>query len=427
LAGDVKFKQTLSLDNIPNVSYADIVIENSKGQRDSYLEHVWTSFIVKHGDSRWPLSDFKTVVIGEFDGILGRGNTKLIIKARDKIQSLNKPISESTLNNGTENDGQLIPVLLGECCNISPLLTNPATHEYQIHLTANEDVIEPRDFGLPTSCTKDLANGKFTLNSAPAGTITVSAQGDKTPLYKNTVAELIKNAVKDYDGNFTDDDINLANFSTFDTEHLQPVGDYIKSRKNILNIIQYLAGSVGAQVYTNWENKLEIKEIEFPPTDTPTEIHPMDVVENSLSFQKYTEPKAAIKIGYCKNHTVQTDLQTGVNPEHKAFFAKEWMTVTEIDTATADLHGLDTDPELVETALLTKADAQAHAQKQLDIWKQRRRLIRFTGFPWLLTLKIGQVITLFSGYFDLTNGDTGVLLSLDKNYTTGMIEGEVLI
>ena len=128
-----------------------------------------------------------------FDGIIedlqARDRNVLNLVIRDKLQRLNTPVTETLLVAAPANKDRLIPVLLGECHNIEPLLTNPATLEYQVHGSAMEDFIEVRDNGVVVSVTESVSTGKFTLSAALKGTITCSAQGDKPSTYSNTVQQ----------------------------------------------------------------------------------------------------------------------------------------------------------------------------------------------------------------------------------------------
>lgn len=48
-----------------------------------------------------------------------------LIVLRSKLERLNTPVSEATLGGATPNKDRLLPVLLGECHNVEPLLVGP--------------------------------------------------------------------------------------------------------------------------------------------------------------------------------------------------------------------------------------------------------------------------------------------------------------
>jgi hypothetical protein len=183
IAGGVKFTETLSLDGAANLSFGDIEIDNLSGDRDSWLDDVWTNRAIKVfiGDVRWNRTQFRQI----FDGIVAGMDTKnrgrINLKISDKLQRLNGPITETKLGGTTANADRLLPLCFGECHNVEPLLINPSVNEYQVHDGAIEQIIEVRDNGVPVAFTPFLSTGKFRLAKQPSGQITASVQGAILP------------------------------------------------------------------------------------------------------------------------------------------------------------------------------------------------------------------------------------------------------
>jgi len=131
-------------------------------------------------------------------------------------------------------------------------------------------------------------------------------------------------------------------------------------------------------------------------------------------------------LGYARNWTMQDNLQTGIPQEHKDLYAQEWLTVTADDAAVASTYKLHIEPEMQETLLLVKADAEAEAQRRLDLRKVPRTIFRFEGFPQMLMLELGQAVTLTHSRFGLTAGVNGIVTSLSPDWMTGRVTVEVL-
>lgn len=430
ITNKISFVESISLDSSPNMSFGDLYIDNSDRSKDAYVDYVWSDrdITVYFGDLSWDRADFFEIFTGKTENIDSRDMNTLILKVRDKMQQLNSPITDDTLGGATDNKSELKPLVFGEACNITPLLINPATHQYQVHNGTIEDIIEVRDYGYPVSSTDNLSNGTFTLSSQPSGTITTSVQGDKNATYNKTVAGIIKHIVKTYGVDpFTDADIDLTNFSDYDSAHPQQVSYFSNSKENILSIISYLANSLGSQLINDRLGKLRILQIDLPPSDTPYEVNPNDIRQNSLELVELPDVKAAIKLGYCKNYTVQQDLQTGIIEKHKAFFAKEWIIALDSDSAVATKYKLDTEVDQIDTALITQADADTEATRLLTLWKTQRKVYRFKGIARLMTLQLGQAITLKSDLYGLDAGVTGMLIHMDTNWTNREVTCEVLV
>jgi hypothetical protein len=432
ISGGVNITESLSLTGNASLSYGDIELFNVSGERDSWLDYIWTNRSIKVllGDLDWQRAQYQLIFDGIIDNIDSRSRDRINLKIRDKLERLNTPLSDIKLGGTTPNAEALIPLTFGEVSNIQPLLSNPATHEYKFHDIAVERIIEVRDNGVPVFTTNSLSVGKFFLLAAPAGTITASIQGDKPSIYENTISKLIQRIVTSYgkaSTHFTSGDLDADNLAAFDAAHLQPVGVHVNSRTNVINIIQELAASVGAQVCMSRTGLLRLLEIKLPPSGTPTVINASDMVAASLQIVDRIPVKSSVKLGYCKNWYQQPDLQTGIVEASKKLLADDYMTVTVTDSATATTYKLDAEPEQRNTLLIKTTDAQAEAQRELDIYKTPRVIYGFEGYANLLELELGQAVTIEHLRFGLGAGKTGVITKLSPDWSNFRVKVEVLM
>lgn len=431
VAGGFAFSEQLSLEGTPSISVGDIELYNEGGDLDDWLLDVWTNRAVRVyiGDASWARSDFRLEFSGVIESLTSSSNDRLNIVIGNKLDRLNTPVSEVVLGGATPNKDRLLPIVLGECHNTEPLLTNPSTLEYMLNNGPMERVIEVRDNGVPiTAYTEDLITGKIILSKSPAGTVTASVQG-KTP-YQNTVANIIKTLATEY-GNTTerlaDTDIDLTNIDSFNTAHPQPVGVNLSDRSNVLQVCQELAASVGAQVIMSRQGKLKLAKVTLPGVGTPIPVYTHDYQAKSLSISRRTSVISGVKLGYCKNWTVQSSLDTGLPAESKDLFAQEWLSVTAKDSVVASTYRLHAEPPQVDTLLLKGTDAQAEAQRRLDLWKVQRTVYRIEGYANLLTLELGQAVTLYGDRFGLNGGKSGVVVGLQRDWVAGRCNVEVLV
>ena len=432
ICGGVKLTETLGLDSSATLSFGEIELDNPAGEFDSWLNDVWENRTVNvyYGDVSWSRSDFRLIFKGTFAGIQSRDRTKLNLMLRDSLQRLNSPVTDTKLGGSTVNKDRLIPLTFGECHNVSPLLANPTTHEYQVHAGAIESIIEVRDNGAPITVTPSISTGKFTLTNSPVGTITASVQGSKPSTYSNQIADAIKNLVKNYgsaDNRLTDSDIDLVNFSAFAAANTAPIGLYLSDRTNLLDACQQLANSVGAQITMSRTGLLQLLRIDFPPSGTPVIVTKNDMVERQFNIDSREPVVAAFQIGYCRNYTVENNLQTAIPEEHKSLYEQEWLTVTQSDSAVATKYKLLTEPVMKETLLQTTATANSEASRRLGISKVQRTVYKFTGFSSLLNLTLGQAITIKHDRFGLSGGATGVVVGLEPDWINGRIGVKVMI
>jgi hypothetical protein len=432
ISGGVKLTESLALDSTATLSYGEIEIENTQGSLDTWLTDIWEnrSVSVFYGDMKWARSDFRRVFKGQLSGISSQRRETLNLFIRDSLQRLNTPVTDSKLGGATSNKDRLIPLTFGECHNVSPLLIDPALHDYQVHNGAIEDIIEVRDNGAPITVTKTIATGKFRLANSPVGTITASVQGSKPSAYSNQIAENIKTLVKTYGttaSRLTDSDIDLTNFSTFAAANTAPIGLYLSDRTNLLDACQQLAGSVGAQVTMSRQGLLQLLRIDFPPSGTPTLISKKHIVEKSLSIDSKLDVSSAVQIGYCKNYTVENNLQTVIPEEHKSLYEQEWLTTTSTDSTVATNYRLLVEPIQKDTLLQVTSDATAEATRRLNIIKQPRIVYKMVCFSSMFNLTLGQAVTLTHTRFGLSGGVLGVVVGLEPDWMTGRITVKVMV
>lgn len=440
VTGGIRFTQNLQLDS-SGLSYGDVELNNAEGTFDAWLDDIWVNRPIKMytGDVRWARNDFRMVFNGVIADLDSKNRARLNIKLRDKLERLNSPVTEAKLEGTTQNKDNLLPVVFGEVHNITPLLIDPALHTYRVHRFSCRQVIEVRDNGAPVLVYADPANGTFTLSGTPAGNITASVQGDNAFVYGSnaygwnvTVASIIRRLATGFGkeaDRLTDDDIDLDNFDAFDAENGQAVGVWAGDKVNVLEVCQQLAGSIGAQLIASQLGKLQLVKLKFPGdgADDPVRIGPSDMLAQNIAIASRSEVKAAVKLGYCKNWTVQEALQTLIPEEHKNRFAREWDTTTARYTTVAQQYGLQIEPEQRDTLLLNVRSAEPEAWRLLDILSVPRTTYRFDGLPRMLLLKLGQAVLLQHPRFGLEDGKPGVVVGLTPDWVTGRVTVEVMV
>jgi hypothetical protein len=477
ITGGLGFSESLDLGGgAASMSWGDIEIENNGGVRDTWLNYVWANRQVQVfvGDVRWARSDFRKV----FDGVIGdmgsRDQDVLNLKLLDKLQRLNNPLTETTLGGTTNNKDRLLPLTFGEVFNVTPLLTNPATLEYQVHNGSIEDIIEVRSNGaVPVSITKSVGTGKFTLSAAPNGAmITCSVQGDKLGgTYTNNISTLVQRIVQNYGpayARFTAGDLDSTNLSAFATANTQPVGLYVPDRMTVLEACQTLAGSVGAQVVMTSTGLLRLIKVDLPASGTPTVVTQNDLEYHGISIDSRPPVVATVKLGYCKNWTPQEALAGGVAMSSIPLYQQEWLTVTANDSTTettyksprrirdqnkgrnhgshapappppvapppasvgssvSQLYKLHGEPEQQNTMLLVASDATTEANRRLTLWKTPRTVFRLDCRPHLLLTELGDAITIQHPRYGLSAGKTGIVVSIERDWVNGKVSLGVLV
>lgn len=430
-AGSIQLIERMSIDSSPSMSFGDVEIYNQDGRYDSWLNDIWVNkaITILVGDVRWARADFVTIFSGTIEDIDSRSAQTLNIKVRDKLQRLNTPMTETVLGGSTINKNELVPLCFGECFNVTPLLSDPATLEFKVHSSAIESIIEVRDNGVPVAATKTVAQGKFTLAAQPFGQVTASVQGDKPSSWNTTVSKIVQRIVTAYGGDnkLTSGDLDTVQLAAFDTANPQPVGVYMQDRDNTLSVCNSIATSVGAQLVMSRLGELQLLKIELPAPGTPFEIGTDDIIQNSLSISRKLPVKAAFKVNYNRNFTLQPGLLTGIPEAHKKMYATEYLSQTASDAGVKTAYKLDSEPVAIDSMLLTESDADDEADRLLDLYKTPRFIITFTGTARLVELVLGQAVTLIYPRFGLDAGKSGQVIGLSIDWSNLTVKVEAFI
>lgn len=443
IVGGLSFSESLNVDGQASLSFGTLDFVNTAGIHDDYLTYVWNKRPLKVylGDPSWPKDDFVLIFDGLIQEITAPNESTLSFTLFDKLQRLNDPITERTLSDTgySENTAStVLPVLFGEVFNLQPLLvdngsTSGLGQVYMVHDGAISGLIEVRDNGVPITVTEGDATGTFTLLTKPFGTITCSAQG-KTP-YTNTVAGIISQIVTNYgteENRFSAAELNFEDFT-----NASPVGIYCRDRTNVLDACNQLAKSLHANlicpsiVVTDGvvsTSKLRLVEIKIPTGTPKYYLDDNNMLVNSLSIQQMFPVKPSVKIDYCKNYTIQATVAGGVNPASK--FDDVWLYAVPLPAATAAKRTLYRDSGTVaeeETLLLTTAAAEAEVAKRLALWQEQRYVISADYLPHLMFVQLGDVVQITSARFGLSGGKLGLVYSVTRNWTTGLVNIGVLV
>ncbi len=435
LKAGISIVEQLSLTGTASFSAGDVEVENVYGTLDGWLDYIWQNNAGQGyiGDPTWPFTDFRMI----YNGVTGKMTEKdvaaLSLPLLDKFQWLNTQMSETKLGGTGANRDALAPTGFGEIHNFAPPLSNPATLEYKVHgAGAIELIKEVRDNGKPVAFTANHTTATFTLTAQSYGAVTVSMQGDKEGgVYRNTISALIQRIVTGFGKvttRFVSGDLDLTNLGDFEAAHTEPVGLMITDRMNVITACQMLAGSIGAQIVMSRLGQLRLIQLALPGVGTPVEVREAQMLPNSLRVISMPDVVAAVKLGFNKCWSPQPGLATTIPEEHKTLYGTEWLTSTKSDSAVQAAYKLNTEPVQHDTMLLRRADADAEAIRQRDLWKVQRKVFQFDGLAeLLLTLELGTPVTLYHRRHGLAAGRTGVVISLAADWRNGRVKVGVLI
>lgn len=447
LGSGVTFNQNISLDGSASLSFGDISVSNINGELDSWLNYIWTNkpISVYLGDVTFSRANFTLIHKGYVQDVSSKDKSTLNISLRDVLQKVNTPVTSATIGGAQPNSTSLVPLVFGEVYNITPVVVDSVNLVYQVHNGPIERIIEVRDNGVPltegTGYTVNLSAGKFTLLNSPAGTITCSVQGEKTSIdlatgslitntYTNTIAKIIGVICRKYaNAKITAQELDLVSFYAFDADNKAPVGIYLTNTVNAIQVCQELAASVGGYFTGNSIGQLSLLQIKSPQSGGKS-IDDNYILENSCKLDTKLQVKGSIKLGYCKNWTVQTSLLTGIPEDHKQLLGLEYLTVSEKDIQILAAYDLAEEPAAKNTLLVSNtptAYVSQEASRQLDLWKVPRFIYTLELPSKYLNIKLGSMVTLNHSRFGLSNNTYAQVISVQVDWSLGKVTLGVLV
>ena len=310
--------------------------------------------------------------------------------------------------------------------------------EYMVSGEAVEQIIEVRDNGVPVAFTQvgatyALPAGSFRLLKDPVGTITCSVQGTKRTTniagsasantYTNTISNTIADILKFRGQTITYSEIDAASFSSIGSEY---VGIYITDRANVLSICQELAKSCAAVLTISRAGKVKLVQLDIP-TSTNVTITDSDMLLNTLSISSKLDVIAGVRLGYAKNWTIQNNLLTAIPQQHKDLYATEYLESRITDPTVATNYSTSIEPELENTYLIDKTQADAIATRKLNLSKVQRKVFSVSCTARLLSVQVGDAVQIFSSRFGLQAGLYGKVIATKPNWLKGTIELGILV
>lgn len=435
VVGSLNFTESLDFSGQPSIGYGDLEIENISGERDAWLQYIWAnkSISILIGDASWPRDDFYQIFNGLVKDVDTRSRTSINLILVNKLQSINEPVSNVTINTGANSD-QLVPLTFGECFNVTPLLKDSAQLEYQVHTGQIEDILEVRDNGKAVGYTKYLNTGTFKLTQSPFGTVTCTVQGDKRDnVYFKKIGGVIKTILRNYGKQLSQQEVNEANLDAVDVATNLDIGIYLTNRENVLDVCQKVAFSGGYYLVSDIAGQLKLVRLQADQVpvngvDTVYEVTADDMEFRSLAVSQKLEVEGTIKLGYAKNWTVQSsNLAASLKPEAVAILQKEYYYTTATDSTTVSRYNQLQEPEAVLTQLISQTDAATEAGRLLGIKKSPRFVYTANYFAKMLFCELGDFVKITHPRFGLNSGKTGIAVSINRDWLRGRVTIGVFI
>jgi len=382
LASDIAFSRRLSgaLTGRSSVSRGDLTLYND-GSLDAWLGFWFDGQPARLylGSPVWSRDEFRLIFKGASSGVRTARNS-MVLGLRDGSIALDREFDRSVIGSGP-NAQTRSPLSFGRIFNASPVLVDTANHIYQVHDGALTDVLEVRDRGVVVPVDKDLPNGRFSLQAAPAGEITcdIVAAGSLTAV---GVAEDILTRAGVFD---------RAGLTELEVAAPFEVGLYVDKDLKFLVAMDQVLGAVGAYWFFDRFGVFTVGRMAEPVGLPDLHLVDDDIDLRGLSVKREFKPLSSVVLGYRKNHKVQTSLAGSLTESDIDLYARAH-TVAESESASVGVQypGADSGAELV-TLLANESDCSAEAGRRLGFVSVPRRVFEIKARAAAFASELGDL------------------------------------
>lgn len=408
---------------------------------DNLLDGTWIirgqEAIIKYGGEKLPYSEYQTIFTGRVKRIKAWDNLLISIGAVDLQEVLSEKIVNPNViaagaNVPAASVGLTIPVALGECKNVKPILIDDINNIYRVHdnsVCGYSSVVEAYDdgvaLGLGVGYT-DNADGTITLAAPATGVITCDIDGAKfgdPATYKTKIADIAQGLLETCAG-FTASDIDAAYITQCNTDIPYTVGCYVKVLSSVLEVIDTLISGIPMWYTFTRLGKFRIGEFKAPTGAADHSIGTVEIIEETFKGESEEALIWRQIIKYDQNHYTisENSCGAGVTLAQKAWFSEQWREDEYNDSTIKTRYTLSTEGDARKSCLRLKADAIAVATKWVNLLGTQRRLYTFIVKPLTLDFEINDLATLTFPRFGLESGALYRLVGLNEDYTSNKVE-----
>lgn len=447
------------------------------------------------GDGSWPRAQFIPAFEGIIDSVLAPDKNKVSISIRDNKDIFDKSHNVHTITPGMVSEvaqaatqftlkindfprtgdpsgttlldyepakyilppdveNTRVPICLGSCFNVEPVLIDAWNHIYMIHhgdggitsvsAVKSNGILLDGPLDVSPQYEVDEAIGCIRLLDHPQSSrITVDCIGAVergtgydtdlgNVLITNSVAWLIEWLVLELT-DLESTDIDYPSFLALDLANSSTVGIFFKGEESVATLLTAVANSIGSFYRFDRANKLQLTILEDPSTlPVPdTIIGPDSIIRNGISIQSMEPPKNQLTLSYLKNWTVMAkEEQAGILSEEKGLetqqqLASEYKTLIKHNGSIKIQFPLAETQDTIETLLVDFLDAQDEIDRRAVIREIKRYTYKLNSVVAPLDLSVGDTVVVQSDRFGLDAGETAVILSMSEKLTSNRVDLEV--
>ena len=415
--------------------FGELILTNADGGLDDFATYAWDgrSVEVKVGEDGAAYQYYFTIFTGqsrtvEFDDLFIR----VILRDDQNDFDIDYPDSLYAGTGGNEGSaelsGQAKPHCYGQVHNIEPVLVDAANNVYQVHDGPIEAIDAVYESGVEVHAgqiTKDLANGRFTLNNNVNGVITADVRGSKPGgTYLSTVADIIEHLVEDHAGFTYPGDFDTASFTALNTANSAVVGIYDRETTTLASVLDRLINSIGGFYGFDRAGKFQVGRVELPTGTAAAEFDSTTIIE--VTRLASAVPNHQVRVNFNRNYRVmsESDFGASITDAKRDALVRDFSVVTATD-ATILTPYPNASALIVDTLLATSAAASTEASRLLTIYKTQRDFYKILVKTQPYTLKLNDVVKITFNRYNLASGKLFRVISIVEDAANNEVELEL--
>ena len=289
--------------------------------------------------------------------------------------------------------GRPIPLVLGRCRNISPLLIDETAHRYQFHDPAfgpvqAVDTVRVDGQVVTSGYSLDLAQGTITFSSEPSGQVTLDVRGRVSNAlggYVELVGDLVQDLLRSFAGAGSEQ-IDTDAFASYNSAVPWPAGIYLEQRSSIHEVIDALLTGLLTVFSDTPDGRYTLRRLEDTTGTEDLSLKEGDILRESFRSRPDTlGPAWRVTVEGRRNWTVISSPASGVSEADRQWLRESYLRRTAQDTSIQDLYPRARELGPYQTYLAEPAHLEALAARWLDLYGRERRRVelvtRLVGLP----------------------------------------------
>jgi hypothetical protein len=395
---------------ISEAGFGQIELSNNDGALDAWINDGFAGrrIVIRRGDvaAAYP-SGWSTIFTG-VQAVVEVGYKRLTITFGDRQANLRKPLQTSfyggtnALPNGVDGvadiKGKPRPRVYGRCKKVAPVLVNTSALIYEasdkqavINAVADGGGVLVAGAAYTSQAQMESTAPAasqyrvwapvggptyFRLGSSPAKVITcdVDAAGGTAAF---TCAQVLRAIA--LDAGFAAGEISASDVTALDAASAAVCGVYMDGTQSALDLMNFVAGSIGACFWVDALGVLRMFRIVAPsglPVTTLTKVELGQVDSIATRDQGRGVPAWRVEVNYQRYFRVQSTTETiGAAESIRADLMQEYRRVSSEDATVKTRHTNSPTLQFI-TALDSQSDAQAEADRRLTLYKANRIMLK---------------------------------------------------